>query len=135
MAKLTSKPTNVKSSTGKEKKRCGLVMPISALDDCSEQHWADVRQILFEALEAVGFEAQLVSEADDVGVIHKRIVQNLYDNPIVVCDVSGKNPNVMFELGMRIAFDKPVVIIKDDQTAYSFDTRPIEHIPYPRDLH
>jgi len=52
----------------------------------------------------------------------------------VVCDVSGKNPNVMFELGMRLAFDKPTIIIKDDKTAYSFDTSPIEHLEYPRDL-
>ena len=58
----------------------------------------------------------------------------MYSDPIVVCDVSGKNPNVMFELGMRLAFDKPTVIVKDDKTDYSFDTSPIEHVPYPRDL-
>jgi hypothetical protein len=40
----------------------------------------------------------------------------------------------MFELGMRLAFDKPTVIVKDDVTAYSFDTAPIEHVVYPRDL-
>jgi hypothetical protein len=55
-------------------------------------------------------------------------------NPIVVCDVSGKNPNVMFELGMRLAFDKPTIIVKDETTTYSFDTSAIEHIEYPRDL-
>src|ERR1019366_7659753 len=66
--------------------------------------------------------------------IHKTIVQNLYDNPLVICDVSSKNPNVMFELGIRLAFDKPTIIVKDDATTYSFDTASIEHIPYPRDL-
>jgi len=40
----------------------------------------------------------------------------------------------MFELGMRLAFDKPTIIVKDDKTSYSFDTAPIEHVPYPRDL-
>jgi hypothetical protein len=76
----------------------------------------------------------MVSDADDVGIIQKRIIQNIYSNPIIVCDVSGKNPNVMFELGMRLAFDKPTIIVKDDQTTYSFDTSPIEHLEYPRDL-
>lgn len=113
---------------------CGLVMPISAIDGCNEQHWSDVKEILTEAVEAAGFKANLVSYADDVGIIQKRIIQNLYENPIVVCDVSGKNPNVMFELGLRLAFDKPTIIIKDDKTAYSFDTSPIEHLEYPRDL-
>src|SRR5690606_11549717 len=38
------------------------------------------------------------------------------------------------ELGMRLAFDKPTVIVKDDVTDYSFDTSMIEHLEYPRDL-
>ena len=113
---------------------CGIVMPISAIDGCAESHWADVLEILSEAIDAAGFVPNVVSNADDVGIIQKRIIQNLYDNPIVVCDVSGKNPNVMFELGLRLAFDKPTIIVKDDKTAYSFDTSPIEHLDYPRDL-
>jgi len=113
---------------------CGIIMPISALGECSEAHWLDVRHILIEAIENAGFMPQMVSDADEIGVIQKRIIQNIYSNPIVVCDVSGKNPNVMFELGMRLAFDKPTIILKDDKTAYSFDTAPIEHLEYPRDL-
>lgn len=35
---------------------------------------------------------------------------------------------------MRVAFDKPVVIIKDDKTDYLFDISPINHLQYPRDL-
>ena len=113
---------------------CGIVMPISAIETCTEEHWRDVKSILTEAIEDVGFSAQLVSEADEVGIIQKRIVQNLYENPVVVCDVSAKNPNVMFELGMRLAFDRPTIIVKDDKTSYSFDTSPVEHLTYPRDL-
>lgn len=109
-------------------------MPISAIDGCSESHWSEVLCIIKEAIESAGFEANLVSHSDDSGIIHKRIIQNLYDNPMVVCDVSGKNPNVMFELGLRLAFDKPTVIIKDEKTSYAFDTSSIEHLDYPRDL-
>ncbi|MEO0496759.1 MAG: RNA helicase [Pseudomonadota bacterium] len=113
---------------------CGLVMPISAIDGCDEQHWAEVQAIIQEVVAKAGFQPRLVSEANEVGIIHQRIVQNLYEDPIVVCDVSAKNPNVMFELGLRLAFDRPTVIIKDDQTPYSFDTSPIEHLGYRRDL-
>ena len=117
-----------------EKDICGIVMPISSIDGCDENHWSDVLNIISDSINSIGMAANLVSNADDVGVIHKRIIQNLYNNPIVVCDVSCKNPNVMFELGMRLAFDKPTIIIKDDKTSYSFDTSSIEHIEYPRDL-
>jgi hypothetical protein len=113
---------------------CGIVMPISAIDGLAEPHWAEVKLFISETVATVGFSARLVSDAADVGVIHKRIVQNLYADPIVVCDVSARNPNVMCELGMRLAFDKPTVIIKDDKTPRSFDTENIEHLEYPRDL-
>jgi hypothetical protein len=113
---------------------CGIVMPISACDGCSDLHWIDVKKIISSSIVEAGLQANLVSEADEVGVIHRTIIQNLYDNPIVVCDVSGKNPNVMFELGLRLAFDKATIIIKDDKTDYSFDTSVIEHVTYPRDL-
>jgi hypothetical protein len=126
-------PSEKQAATA-ERPKCGVVMPISVCDGCSEQHWSEVKAIICDSLESIGFTTSLVSDADDVGIIQKRIIQNLYDNPIVVCDVSGKNPNVMFELGMRLAFDKPTIIVKDDKTSYSFDTSPIEHLEYPRDL-
>ena len=113
---------------------CGIVMPISSIDNCTTEHWKEVLDILKDAISCADFVARLVSESEDSGIIQKRIIQNLYSDPIVVCDVSGKNPNVMFELGMRLAFDKPTIVVKDDKTDYSFDTSPIEHIQYPRDL-
>lgn len=126
---------NKKSASQEGEEVCGIVMPISEIDGCSAHHWVDVLQIISDSVTDVGFIPRLVSNADDVGVIQKRIIENLYDNPIVVCDVSCKNPNVMFELGMRLAFDKPTILIKDNHTPFSFDTSPIEHLTYPRDLH
>lgn len=113
---------------------CGVVMPISAMGDCSESHWSEILTIISEAVTPAGFDATLVSGADEVTIIQKTIIQNLYENPVVIVDVSERNPNVMFELGIRLAFDKPTVIIKDDKTPYVFDTGVIEHLEYPRDL-
>lgn len=117
--------------------KCGIIMPISPIDGCSAEHWAEVKSIFCEAtmgISTYNINTIIVSEAEDIGIIQKRIVQNIYNSDIIICDVSGKNPNVMFELGMRLAFDKPTIIVKDDQTNYSFDTGIIEHLEYPRDL-
>lgn len=135
--KIPDTPTknSVEHCPPEQKLVCGVVRPISAIGDYLASHWADVADILEEAIENSGLEARLVSEASSTGIIHARIVKNLYQDPVVVCDISGKNPNVMLELGMRLAFDKPVIVIKDDETDYSFDTSPIEHITYPRSLH
>ena len=121
----------------KEKIKCGIIMPISSIDGCMPEHWVEVKSIFTEATSSISqyvFETSIVSESEDIGIIQKRIVQNIYNSDIVICDVSGKNPNVMFELGMRLAFDKPTIIVKDDKTDYMFDTGIIEHLEYPRDL-
>lgn len=116
------------------KSKCGIIMPISEHPDYSPSHWKDVLSILTEAIKETQFESRLVSDDVAIGLIHERIVNNIYNDDIVICDVSSKNPNVMFELGMRLAFDKPTIIIKDERTGYSFDTGVIEHISYPSSL-
>lgn len=136
---MTSQPSAAESESGENsdlepRPQCGLAMPISAIDGCDESHWQEVREMLTESIEEAGLEARLVSESDESGILHTRIVNNLYDNPLVVCDISAKNPNVMFELGLRLAFNKPTIVVKDDKTDYSFDTSPIEHLGYPRSL-
>lgn len=113
---------------------CGIVMPISEREGCSAHHWNEVLEILNDAAQMAGYDGNLVSNAEHIGVIQQTIVENLYDNPVVICDVSTENPNVMFELGLRLAFDKPTVVVVDDKTKIQFDTSPIEHLKYPRDL-
>lgn len=114
---------------------CGIIMPIATMSsEYTSDHWSDVRHILHKAIEKAGFIPRIVSDSEESTVIHGSIINNIYNDEIIVCDVSNKNANVMFELGMRLAFNKPVVIVKDDKTDYSFDTGNIQHEPYRRDL-
>ncbi|WP_077929209.1 hypothetical protein [Wohlfahrtiimonas populi] len=116
-------------------KTCGYVMPISDTPGYKAGHWEDVKNLLNEITEDLGFkETRIVSSGLVSTTIHKKIVNNLFNDDIIVCDVSSQNPNVMLELGMRIAFDKPVVIIIDDETKFCFDSGVIEHLVYPKDL-
>ena len=114
---------------------CGYVMPISDSHDYRSGHWSEMRAIFDEVCAMVGLKDPIiVSESNEVNIIHANIVRNLFEKDIIICDVSSRNPNVMFELGLRIAFDKPIVIIKDDATDYCFDTGTIQHLSYPKDL-
>lgn len=51
---------------------CGIVMPISEIDGCSESHWTDVQNILREVAKNAGLTPKIVSNADDSGVIQKK---------------------------------------------------------------
>lgn len=117
----------------KEQITCGIIMPISTINDYTAEHWVEVKEMIERSVSMINkyaMKASLVSNSDESHIIHNTIMGNVYSNEIVVCDVSGKNPNVMFELGLRIAFGKPIIIIKDEKTKYSFDTGNIEHIEY-----
>lgn len=127
-----------KKVTSEVEKHCGIIMPIAPMDGYTADHWSEVKSIITEATQQVNgikFKTEIVSNSDgEIDIIHKRIIQNLFNADIVICDISGRNPNVMFELGMRLTFDKPTIIIKDDVTDFIFDTGVIEHLIYPKDL-
>ncbi|MGE7841422.1 hypothetical protein ACQKNX_11565 [Lysinibacillus sp. NPDC093712] len=125
------------TETETKKLKVGLIMPISHTEGYPVGHWGDVRKIIEEALsefEDYKVEVSMVSEAEDSTLIQKTIIQRIYSDDIVIVDVSSKNPNVMFELGVRLAFDRPFILLKDDSTDYVFDISSIYRINYPRDL-
>ena len=119
---------------GTTKKTCGVVMPMSECDGRPAAHWSDVLAIISSAASEANFIARLVSDTNESNLIHKEILQNIYNDEVIICDVSGRNPNVFFELGIRMATQKATLIIKDDKTDYPFDTSPNRYIQYPRDL-
>ncbi len=134
---MSEKTTKKQTEQAQEEKKptCGIVMPISTMDEIhNTTHWNKVLRILKEAISEVEFEPKPVWESEETNIIHKNIVQNLHDCDIVICDVSCNNPNVMFELGLRLAFDKPTIIVAEKGSKLSFDTAMIEHVMYPQNL-
>lgn len=124
--------------TDKKELECGIIMPIAKMDGYSESHWQDVKSIIIEAVNQITeykFNTKIVSDSKgEMNVIQKNIISNIYNADMVICDISGRNPNVLFELGMRLTFDRPTIIIMDDVTPFIFDTGIIETLIYPKDL-
>jgi hypothetical protein len=54
-------------------------------------------------------------------VIQSTIISDLIEADLVIADLTEHNPNVMFELGVRMAQDKPVVLLKAEGTGQLFD--------------
>jgi hypothetical protein len=118
-----------------DRKVCGIVMPISAIgDEYSEEHWRRVRKVLQRAIERASMRSQLVWENPEVDVIQAAILQNLYENDVVICDLSGLNSNVMLETGLRLSTKKPTIIVTDRVQKPPFDISTIGYIEYQRDL-
>jgi hypothetical protein len=55
-------------------------------------------------------------------LIHHRIIKQLLEADLVIADLTDHNPNVLFELGIRLALDqKPVCLIRAKGTEPVFD--------------
>jgi hypothetical protein len=57
------------------------------------------------------------------GQLTTQIIRSLVDAKIVVADLTGRNPNVYYELGVAHAFQLPVAILVDKAASLSFDTQ------------
>ncbi len=102
---------------------CGIVMPISKSDDDhTAEHWAKVQAILAEAIKKAGCKPQPVWTGSANDIIQDKILKNLFENEIVVCDLSTKNANVMLEVGMRLTTKKPTLLVAEEGTKLPFDT-------------
>ena len=118
-------------SDTKEKERCFVIMPISDQGDYPIGHFTKVyEQIIKPAVEDAGYEAYRVDENNICDSIIKKIFDAIQECPMAVCDLSNRNPNVLYELGLRQAYDKPVVLIQDDKTEKIFDISGISTVLY-----
>lgn len=114
-----------------ENKTCFAIMPISDPIGYEEGHFKKVYQDIFSpAIEAAGYTPHRVDEDSKSGLIQTKIIQNLLEAPMAICDLSTRNPNVLFELGIRQAFNKPVVIVQQEGTERIFDVGCISCIDY-----
>jgi hypothetical protein len=76
--------------------------------------------LLRPAIEGAGFVA-ITARGQGSDLIHSTIVNGLLDADLVLVDLTEHNPNVLFELGLRIAERKPTVLVKAIGTNPIFD--------------
>jgi nucleoside 2-deoxyribosyltransferase len=116
--------SHTSSSKGPKKglKRIFVAIPFSEKNpDRPLGFFKEVLQSLITpAVEKAGFEAY-TANIKGSDIIHSTIINELLNADLVVADLTDHNPNVLFELGMRMALDKPVVIIKAKGTGSIFD--------------
>lgn len=58
------------------------------------------------------------------------IIENLITSELVIADLSGRNPNVFYELGVRHAVNNNTILIADDLDDIPFDLRGLRTIVY-----
>lgn len=103
-----------------------VAMPFSEKTSAYPKGYFDevLKHLITPAAVKANFNARTANKAGSE-VIQSTIVNDLDSADLVIVDLTEHNPNVLFELGMRIAFDKPVCLIRAKGTAPIFD---IDHM-------
>lgn len=112
-------------------KRCFVMMPFSEQGDYPKGHFTKVyEQIFAPAIINAGYKPYRVDENTISDSIINKIFEGVQNCEMALCDLSNRNPNVLYELGLRQAYNKPVVLVKDEKTENIFDVSVISTVPY-----
>lgn len=106
-------------------------MPISDHEGYEKGHFNRVyKHLIKPACEKADFIPIRADDENITNYIVIDIIKKIIDADIVLCDLSAKNPNVLYELGLRQAFNKKSVLIKDLKTSRVFDIQGLRTIDY-----
>ena len=134
-AKQTKQVGNAEKTTGAGRPVCFVIMPISDAPGYESGHFSRVYEYLLKpSIEAAGFEAVRADDEIKTDYIVTGIIKKIVESEMILCDISTKNPNVLYELGIRHAFGKPVAIIKDKETEKVFDIQGLRYHEYNESL-
>ncbi|MEU0449351.1 hypothetical protein [Streptomyces tendae] len=122
-----------------EPRRCFVVGPIgdphaahgSPEREAYEHHLGIFEQVIAPACEKYGISAVRADGIAHAGDINEQICRYVVDSELVIADVSGGNPNVMYELGLRHITGKPTIHV-GEAGQLPFDIASIRTIRYQR---
>ena len=122
---------NNTKSPAVDKPICFVIMPFTDPDGYEKGHFRKIyEQLFFPAIEMAGSDPHRVDDEVESNMIHGKLLNQLVTAPMVLCDLSSKNPNVLYELGIRHAFDLPVVLVQETGQSHIFDIGGITTIDY-----
>ena len=90
-----------------EKKKVFVIMPF-------QDQFFEVYEMLKMQF-ADSFEFTNAADEGNQQNILKDIVQPIYEADVVIADLTGLNPNVMYELGLAHSFNKKTITITQDE--------------------
>lgn len=113
---------------------CFVIMPFlkvkprhNKYQELDKENLDTIFDLISGILKRSGYE---VRRSADPGDILAGIVSNLDRAELVVADLTGLNPNVMYELGIRHGFTKKTILLTQDRDELPFDLKNYHCIEY-----
>ncbi|MBI3782933.1 MAG: hypothetical protein HY270_05985 [Deltaproteobacteria bacterium] len=99
---------------------CFVIMPFSKSASGTEEEWTQVfEQLIKPAVEAASYNCR--RSAATRGSLIKGIIQDLDASWVVLADLTDRNPNVFYELGVRHALKDRTILVAQNRDDIPFD--------------
>jgi hypothetical protein len=129
---LRSEATNGKKKPARQlttpKPFCLVLMPFSA----------DFNDVYALGIKDACTQAGAYCERIDEQIFHESMLGRIYNQiskaDIIIADMSGKNPNVFYEVGYAHALGKLTILLTNDAADIPFDLHDFPHIVYKTGL-
>ncbi len=113
-------------------KSCFVISPIGPTGSLIREKADGVlNNLIMPVFNDLGYKVIRSDKLDTPFTITKDIVKHVDESDLVVAIISDHNPNVFYELAVRNAIEKPVILLnKDDDKESPFDIQDKRTIPY-----
>ena len=126
----------ISEANSKELKECFIITPIGSVDsDVFKKTEGLINSVLRPVLLDHGFKPIPAHHIDSGGSINKQIIEKIVNSELVIANLTGINPNVMYELAIRHSFGKKVIIVAEHGTKLPFDIFDQRAIFYHDSMH
>lgn len=110
---------------------CFVISPIGEPStDIRRQSDNVFKHIISKAIEPLGYQAIRADQISEPGIITTQVIEQIIDAPLVIADLSHHNPNVFYELAVRHAAHKPLIMIISRGEEIPFDVSTNRAIQY-----
>jgi len=116
-------------------KKCFIITPIGKeISDVRRATDGLIKSVFEPILIGLQYEVLASHTIPEVGSIINQIITHLLNDDLVIANLTTLNPNVLYELAVRHASMKHVIIIAEENTAIPFDISNERIIFYKDDI-
>ena len=117
------------------KKKCFVIMPVSGTKSCTEAECTSIFEHMIKPVvtgSRLGYECERAKPL--TGAFIKDILERLNSADVVIADLTDRNPNVCYELGIRHTLKNRTVLVAQDIRDVPSDLQSYWVIIYEKDL-
>jgi hypothetical protein len=90
----------------------------------------EVYRWLRETVERAGLKCRRADDIWENPAVMQDVVSLIDRSRVVICDCTGRNPNVFYEIGIAHTLGREVILLTQSQEDIPFDLRHLRYVSY-----